>query len=158
MKLSRPLYALYSRSLRRQVASGPLPRHVGLIMDGNRRWARQAGLASPSLGHQYGADHIEEVLAWCEPLNIKHVTVFVCSTENLTGRGSEEVAFLMQVIEKLAAKHLARPDARWQLHVAGSLDLLPASTAHALKQAVEATRTCPTGAHLVLAIGYGGRQ
>jgi len=118
MKLSRPLYALYSRSLRRQVASGPLPRHVGLIMDGNRRWARQAGLASPSLGHQYGADHIDEVLAWCEPLNIKHVTVFVCSTENLTGRGSEEVAFLMQVIEKLAAKHLARPDARWQLHVA----------------------------------------
>jgi len=158
MKLSRPLYALYSRNLRRQVASGPLPRHVGLIMDGNRRWARQAGLASPSLGHQYGADHIDEVLAWCEPLNIKHVTVFVCSTENLTGRGSEEVAFLMQVIEKLAAKHRARPDARWQLHVAGSLDLLPASTAHALKQAVEATRTCPTGAHLVLAIGYGGRQ
>jgi len=158
MKLSRPLYALYSRSLRRQVASGPLPRHVGLIMDGNRRWARQAGLASPSLGHQYGADHIEEVLAWCEPLNIKHVTVFVCSTENLTGRGSEEVAFLMQVIEKLAAKHLARPDARWQLHVAGSLDLLPASTVHVLKQAVEATRTCLTGAHLILAIGYGGRQ
>jgi short-chain Z-isoprenyl diphosphate synthase len=158
MKLSRPLYALYSRSLRRQVAAGPLPRHVGLIMDGNRRWARQAGLASPSLGHQHGADHIEEVLTWCEPLNIKHVTVFVCSTENLTGRGTAEVAFLMRVIEKLAAKHRARPDARWQLHVAGSLDLLPASTAQALKQAVEATRKCLTGAHLTLAIGYGGRQ
>lgn len=74
------------------------------------------------------------------------------------GRQTAAVAFLLRVIEKLAAKHLARPDARWQLHIAGSLDLLPASTAHALRQAVEATRTCLTRAHLTLAIGYGGRQ
>jgi short-chain Z-isoprenyl diphosphate synthase len=158
MNLSGPLYALYTRRLRKQVATGPLPRHVGLIMDGNRRWARQMGLASPSLGHQYGADHVEEVLTWCELLGIPHVTVFVCSTENLTGRSTSEVAFLMQVIEKVTVQHLARRDARWRLHIAGSLDLLPSSTANALKQAVEATRECPTGAHLTLAIGYGGRQ
>jgi len=64
----------------------------------------------------------------------------------------------MQVIEELAARHVARPDPRWRLHVAGSLDLLPDSTARALKQAMEATRECRTGAHLTLAIGYGGRQ
>ncbi|WP_438290344.1 polyprenyl diphosphate synthase [Streptomyces sp. HUAS TT7] len=158
MKASGPLYALYARNLRKQVASGPLPRHIGLIMDGNRRWARQMGLAHPGLGHQHGADHVEEVLSWCELLGIRHVSVFVCSTENLTGRSDAEVAFLMQVIETVAAEHLARPDARWRLHIAGSLDLLPESTAHALKQAVEATRECTTGAHLTLAIGYGGRQ
>ena len=158
MHLSDPLYALYARRLRRQVATGPLPRHIGLIMDGNRRWARQAGLASPSLGHKYGGEHVEDVLAWCEALNVQHVTVFVCSTENLLRRGDEEVAFLMQVIEELAARHVARPDPRWRLHVAGSLDLLPDSTARALKQAMEATRECRTGAHLTLAIGYGGRQ
>jgi short-chain Z-isoprenyl diphosphate synthase len=158
MNLSGPLYALYAKRLRRQVAGGSLPRHIGLIMDGNRRWARQMGLANPSLGHQYGADHVEDVLSWCEALGIQHVTVFVCSTENLTGRSGTEVDFLMQVIERIAAEHLARPDARWRLHIAGSLDLLPDSTAHALKQAVEATRDCPTGAHLTLAIGYGGRQ
>jgi short-chain Z-isoprenyl diphosphate synthase len=158
MNLSRPLYALYTRRLRKQVAPGPLPRHVGLIMDGNRRWARQMGLADPSLGHQYGADHIEEVLSWCEPLAIRHVTVFVCSTENLTGRSTAEVAFLMNVMEKLAAEHAARPRPRWRLHIAGSFDLLPDSTALALKQAAEATRDSPTGAHLTLAIGYGGRQ
>lgn len=158
MNLATPLYALYSRRLRKQVAAGLLPRHVGLIMDGNRRWARQMGLANPSLGHQYGADHIEEVLSWCELLGIRHVTVFVCSTENLTGRATAEVAFLMRVMEKLAAEHAARPDPRWRLHIAGSLDLLPSTTARALKQAAEATRDCPTGAHLTLAIGYGGRQ
>ncbi|KOU47729.1 polyprenyl diphosphate synthase [Streptomyces sp. WM6378] len=158
LKLSGPLYALYAGKLRKQVAAGPLPRHIGLIMDGNRRWARQMGLAHPGLGHKHGADHVEEVLSWCELLGIRHVSVFVCSTENLTGRSEAEVAFLMQVIETVAAENLARPDARWQLHIAGSLDLLPDSTAHALKQAVEATRECITGAHLTLAIGYGGRQ
>ena len=80
------LYRLYARRLRRQLAGGPLPRHVGIIMDGNRRWARQQGLADPSLGHQYGADHVEDVLGWCEKAGIRHVTVFVCSAENLTGR------------------------------------------------------------------------
>lgn len=158
MKLSTPLYALYAGRLRKQLAAGPLPRHIGLIMDGNRRWARQVGLANPSLGHKAGADHVDEVLSWCEALSIRHVTVYVCSTENLTGRNSAEVAFLMQVIEKVATEKLTVADPSWQLHVAGSLDLLPDSTARALKQAVEAGRACTTGAHLTLAIGYGGRQ
>jgi short-chain Z-isoprenyl diphosphate synthase len=158
MRISGPLYALYTRRLRKQVAEGPLPRHIGLVMDGNRRWARQVGLGNPSLGHRYGAAHLEEVLSWCEPLGVRHVTVFVCSTENLHRRGDAEVAYLMDVIEELAVDQLARSDARWQLHIAGTLDLLPDSTAHALKRAVEATSDCTTGAHLTLAIGYGGRQ
>ncbi|MDH6708237.1 short-chain Z-isoprenyl diphosphate synthase [Kitasatospora sp. MAA19] len=150
--------ALYTRRLRRQVSAGPLPRHVGLIMDGNRRWARQMGLSSPSLGHQVGAEHVEEVLSWCEALGIKHITVFVCSTENLQHRGDAEVAFLMQLIEQVVAERLTRPDARWQVHLAGMVDALPDSTALALKEAVETTRTCRTGAHVTLAVGYGGRQ
>ena len=156
--IRRPLYALYARRLRRQVMRGPLPRHVGLIMDGNRRWARQAGLSNPSLGHQHGAEHAERVLTWCEAIGIDHVTVFLCSTENLARRSGTEVAFLMQVVERLVTDRLARPDARWQVHVAGMLDLLPDTTARALKDAVEATRQCATGRHLTLAIGYGGRQ
>ncbi|MCX4751564.1 polyprenyl diphosphate synthase [Kitasatospora sp. NBC_01287] len=152
------LRTLYTRRLRRQVTAGPLPRHVGLIMDGNRRWARQMGMANPSLGHKVGAEHVEEVLSWCEALGIKHITVFVCSTENLQRRGDAEVAFLMEVIEQVVTDRLTRPDARWQVHLAGMLDALPDSTAHALKEAVEATRTCATGAHVTLAVGYGGRQ
>ena len=152
------VYAFYTRRLRRQVLAGRLPGHVGLIMDGNRRWARQAGLASPSLGHRAGAEHAEQVLSWCESVGIKNVTVFICSTENLRHRDDAEVDYLMKVIEDVVTERLARREARWQVHVAGLLDVLPDSTARALKHAVEATRDCTTGAHVTLAIGYGGRQ
>ena len=158
MRLTDPLYALYCRRLRRQVLTGPLPGHIALVMDGNRRWARQAGLASPSLGHRYGAEHAEAVLSWCESIGVRQVTVFVCSAENLQRRDDAEVAFLMQVIEDVVTTRLARPAGRWRVLVAGTLDALPDSTAHALKKAVDATRECATGFQLTLAIGYGGRQ
>jgi short-chain Z-isoprenyl diphosphate synthase len=152
------LHSLYARRLRRQVMSGPLPRHVGLIIDGNRRWARQKGMANPSMGHKYGADHIQDVLSWCETIGIKHLTIFLCSTENLQRRGDEEVAFLLKVIEQMVEDRFNVADSRWQVHVAGLLDMLPDTTARVLKDAVENTRTCQTGFHLTLAIGYGGRQ
>jgi short-chain Z-isoprenyl diphosphate synthase len=151
-------YGLYSGKLRRELSGAAVPGHVGLIMDGNRRWARQLGLASPSLGHKYGAEHVEDVLSWCERAGIRHVTVFVCSAENLQRRGDAEIAFLMQVTEDVLASRLARPQGTWQVHTAGMLDVLPDSTARALKEAVEATQECATGAHVTLAIGYGGRQ
>ncbi|WP_344878523.1 polyprenyl diphosphate synthase [Nonomuraea antimicrobica] len=158
MQMTDLLHSLYARRLRRQVTAGPLPRHVGLIMDGNRRWARQMGIANLSIGHKYGAEHIADVLSWCETIGIQHLTVFLCSTENLQRRGDEEVAYLLRVIEQMVADRFDRPDARWRVHVAGMLDILPDTTARALKSAVEATRTCSTGFHLTLAIGYGGRQ
>jgi short-chain Z-isoprenyl diphosphate synthase len=123
-------YGLCARKLRRELSGVTLPAHVGLIMDGNRRWARQMGMASPSLGHKYGAEHVEDVLNWCERAGIRHVTVFLCSAENLQRRGEAEIA----------------------------LDMLPGTTAGALKEAAEATSECATGAHVTLAIGYGGRQ
>jgi short-chain Z-isoprenyl diphosphate synthase len=126
-------------------------------MDGNRRWARQMGMANPSVGHRYGADHVEDVLTWCERAGIKHVTAFVCSTENLVNRDASEVDYLMRVIEQVVADKLSR-DPTWQVHIAGTLDLLPDSTARSLKQAVEVSRDCQTGAHVTLAVGYGGRQ
>ncbi|QKW18303.1 di-trans,poly-cis-decaprenylcistransferase [Kitasatospora sp. NA04385] len=158
LRATAPLYALYARRLSRQLQGEELPEHIGMIMDGNRRWARRQGIGNPSMGHKYGAEHVENVLSWCEALQIKHVTVFVCSAENLQRRGDAEVAFLMQVIEEVLTRHLAGPQPRWQVHIAGALDTLPDTTAHALKEAVEATRTCATGAHVTLAVGYGGRQ
>ena len=158
MGTTTAVYALYTRRLRRRLRDAELPRHIGLIMDGNRRWARKAGLANPSLGHKAGAEHVDDVLAWCESLGIGHVTVFVCSTENLERRSEAEVAFLMDLITRVVSERLARPGTRWQLHVAGDLSGLPDRTAHALKDAVDATGDCATGQHVTLAIGYGGRQ
>jgi short-chain Z-isoprenyl diphosphate synthase len=151
------LYRLYARRLRGQLTSDRLPRHVGIIMDGSRRWARQQDMADPRLGHRYGAEHAENVLSWCERAGIKHVTVFVCSAENLASRSSAEISFLMRVIEQVVSGKLSQ-DPAWRVHIAGDLDMLPDSTVRALKQAVEASSTCPTGAHLTLAVGYGGRQ
>jgi short-chain Z-isoprenyl diphosphate synthase len=156
-KLRQIAYRLYARRLRREMAGRPVPRHVGLIMDGNRRWALGRGMASASLGHKYGAEHAEDVLSWCQTAGIRHVTVFMCSTENLTSRDSDEVAFLMQVIEEFVAGRLAH-DAAWRVHIAGSLDVLPDTTARALKEAAEASQDCDTGRHVTLAVGYGGRQ
>ncbi len=154
----RLIYRLYTRRLRRQLSGGQLPRHVGIVMDGNRRWARAAGLANASLGHRHGAEHLDEVLAWCDEVDIDYVTVYVCSVENLARRDPGEIAFLMEVIEDLAHRALTEPNPRWCLHVAGELDVLPDTTARALEAAVGATASCARDKHLTLAIGYGGRQ
>ncbi|ASW55221.1 polyprenyl diphosphate synthase [Plantactinospora sp. KBS50] len=162
MQLIEPVrrlgYALYARRLRRRLPPEHLPRHIGVILDGNRRWARHAGLANPGLGHRAGAERVEKLLSWCQQLGIRHVSLFVCSTENLRRRDATEIAHLMRLLEQVVADTLARPAARWRLHVVGDPGVLPDSTAHALKRAVEATRDCASGAQLTLAIGYGGRQ
>jgi short-chain Z-isoprenyl diphosphate synthase len=157
MSLRGVIYGLYARRLRAQLASGPVPRHLAIIIDGNRRWARQMGLADVSLGHQRGAEHIDEVLGWCADAGITHVTIFVASIDNLSKRAPTEIDFLMRLAEGVIPERLAAASGRWQLHLAGQLDLLPDSTARALKQAEEATRDRATGSHVTLAIGYSGR-
>jgi short-chain Z-isoprenyl diphosphate synthase len=149
---------LYRWRLRRQLARGPLPRHIGLIIDGNRRWAKQAGLASPSEGHRHGAEHIWDALSWCQAAGIRHVTVFICSAENLARRDDAEVAALMNIIEQIVVTRIATADPAWQVHIAGLVDMLPASTARSLKHAAETSRACATGSHVTLCVGYGGRQ
>lgn len=151
-------YRLYERRLRARVTRGPLPRHVGLIMDGNRRWARQAGLADLSEGHRRGAEHLHTVLAWCARLGIREVSVYLASTDNMRKRGSDELDALMSAIERMTTERLTRPDSPWRLHVAGRPELLPDSTAHALKLAGDVTAERDTGHHLTFAIGYGGRE
>jgi short-chain Z-isoprenyl diphosphate synthase len=151
-------YRLFAARLHWQLRGAQLPRHIGLIIDGNRRWARQEGLASPSDGHRYGGEHIWDALSWCQAAGIRHVTVFICSAENLARRDNAEVAALMDIIEQVVVTRIASADPAWQVHIAGLVDMLPASTARALKDAAEATASCGTGAHVTLCVGYGGRQ
>ncbi len=158
MRLRKVASRVYRRRLRRRLSRGPLPRHVGLIMDGNRRWARQEGLSSPSDGHRHGAEHILDVLSWSHAAGIGHVTLFLCSAENLARRDDVEVAALMDVIERIVVKRIVTAHPAWKVHVAGLVDMLPVSTADALKQAADDTRTAGTDAHVTLCVGYGGRQ
>ncbi|MDG4766460.1 polyprenyl diphosphate synthase [Solwaraspora sp. WMMD406] len=151
-------HRLYARRLRAQLAAAELPRHLAMVMDGNRRWARQMGFDDPKVGHRHGAEHLDEVLGWCAEIGIRHVTVFVASVDNVRKRASDEVDNLMGMIESVVAERLTRDDNIWRLHLAGRLEVLPDSTRHALKLAEEATRPRQTGHHLTVAIGYDGRE
>lgn len=149
------IHRAYARLLKSRLTGRNLPRHVAVVMDGNRRWAREAGYDDPRVGHQYGAAHVDDLLAWCVELGIRHVTVYVCSIDNLRKRDSAEVANLMEMMETVVARRISEPGGLWRLHVAGDVDALPDSTRLALKAAAEASREAPND--ITIAIGYDGR-
>ncbi len=156
--LERLAYAYYERRLERRVASQPLPHHIGLILDGNRRYARDSGLVDLAAGYRQGADKIDDVLRWCDDLEIPVVTLWGLSVENL-GRDPEDLERLVEVIDA-KIRELAAPPAglrRRRIRVMGRLDLLPESTRSAAEAAEEATRDVE-GYVLNIAVGYGGRE
>lgn len=153
MTIRRIVEAAYIRRLRSQVSE--VPRHLAVIMDGHRRWARERGLDVRE-GHARGFDHVADLLGWCTAAGVQYVTVFWTSIDNLRKRDSAEASALMVVIERVIAE-LAAPGVGWRIEAAGHLDLLPDSTAHAIKQAQEATRTIEDHG-LTVAVGYGGRE
>ncbi|OLT18590.1 di-trans,poly-cis-decaprenylcistransferase [Pseudonocardia sp. CNS-139] len=158
MRPADALRLLAERRLEAWLRGRPRPRHVGLVMDGNRRWARGMGFADAGIGHRYGAAHAGRVLGWCRDLGIAQVTLFVASTDNIVSRESAEIDHLMRMVEEVTARELADPASPWRVHLAGRLDMLPASCARALKEAEELTRDRPPGADVTVAIGYGGRD
>jgi short-chain Z-isoprenyl diphosphate synthase len=137
--------------LRRMPAN--VPKHVGVMLDGNRRWARSIGQDSAH-GHRAGADNIEPLLGWCEEVGIEVVTLWLLSTDNLN-RPERELNPLLDIIGD-AVEGLAE-ERRWRVHPVGALDLLPAATAERLKAAEEATRDVE-GMLVNVAVGYGGRR
>jgi short-chain Z-isoprenyl diphosphate synthase len=146
-------YRLYERRIEASLSPQAIPRHVGVMCDGNRRWARSAGLADVSSGHQAGADKIFEVLQWCRQAGVEVVTLWLLSTDNLT-RPVSELEPLLRIIEG-TVRELARQN--WHVNPVGALDLLPADTARVLKDAAEAT--AGQGGLLVnVAVCYGGRR
>ncbi|HEY0487003.1 MAG TPA: isoprenyl transferase [Mycobacteriales bacterium] len=155
MALRDLLYSLYERRLTRALEDGPTPRHVGVIMDGNRRWAREMGLDDPAHGHRAGAQKIEHVLGWCRDAGVEVVTLWLLSTDNLS-RPTAELAPLLRIIEGVVTD-LAAAGKPWDLRVVGALDLLPTDTAQLLKEAADATDGRP-GPAVNVAIGYGGRR
>ena len=146
-------YRLYERRLEASLSPAAIPRHVGVMCDGNRRWARSAGLTDVSGGHQKGADKIFELLQWCQESGVEVVTLWLLSTDNL-GRPASELAPLLRIIED-TVRELATQN--WHLNPMGALDLLPADTARTLKDAGEATAN-RTGLLVNVAVGYGGRR
>ena len=152
------IYKIYEWYISRDLKSENMPKHVAIIMDGNRRYARLKGADSVLKGHEAGADILENVLDWSIELGIEIITVYAFSTQNFN-RPEEEVSGLM----KLFVKHFKRLKADEKIHknevkiqVVGKTELLPQDVKDAIREAEEAT------AHynkrlFNLAIGYDGR-
>ena len=153
MGLSELVYSIYGRRIQRNLDPQRIPRHVAVVLDGNRRWARAFGAPTAS-GHQAGAEKAQEFLGWCDEVHVRVVTLFLLSTDNLH-RPDDELVPLLGIIEELIDDLAAA--GRWRVHPVGALDLLPDRTASVLKEAADHTRDVD-GMHVNVAVGYGGRR
>ncbi|GAA3533222.1 isoprenyl transferase [Aeromicrobium flavum] len=153
MPVSDLLYGVYERRLAKGLEAECLPRHVGAIVDGNRRWARGAG-AGVDHGYQAGADKISEFLGWCDELGVEIVTLWLLSTDNLR-RPADELAALLVVIERLVEDLAA---AGYRIRLIGNLDMLPAESASRMKRAADLTADVESALSVNVCVGYGGRQ
>lgn len=149
----RVIYPAYEARVVRRLPDDRIPQHIGVMLDGNRRWARAVGM-NTAQGYQAGADNIQPMLGWCDEVGVKVVTLWLLSTDNLN-RPSTQLTALLEIIEgavtSMAAQH------QWRINPVGALDLLPAKTAESLKAAADATRDVE-GLIVNVAVGYGGRR
>lgn len=158
-RLTKPLYKIYEKWLWLQIKNGPFPRHIGVIPDGNRRWAREKGLDVVN-GHYYGYTKIKEVLKWIWELKIPYVTLFAMSTENCLYRSPEEKQNLFNIIkngleELISLRELHENKVR--IKIVGNLDLVPEELREIARKAEEATSKY-SNYTLTIALCYGGRQ
>ncbi len=147
------VYPIYERRLLQQLTTAVAPQHVGVILDGNRRWAKNSGETSAE-GHRAGARKIIDLLEWCEEARVKHVTLWLLSTDNLL-RPANELEPLIEIIKETVC--LLAEKRRWRIHAVGALDLLPSELVDMLRQTEKVTRDVP-GIDLNIAVGYGGRR
>ncbi|MCA0294508.1 MAG: di-trans,poly-cis-decaprenylcistransferase [Actinobacteria bacterium] len=148
------LYSAYETQLLAELDRSALPKHVAVLADGNRRWARMnAADESLVVGYQAGADKLKEFVDWCAHLGIGVVTLWVLSTDNLTRSEADEVAPLLKVIQSMVTD-LAQS---YRVQVVGDLSLLPDDMAGALRDAEKAAGG-HDGIHVNVAIAYGGRR
>ncbi|MBV8928774.1 MAG: isoprenyl transferase [Mycobacteriaceae bacterium] len=159
-RLKDPLYRLYEMRLRQGLAQSKseLPRHIAVLCDGNRRWAREVGYNDVSYGYRVGAAKIAEMLRWCQDAGIEMATVYLLSTENLQ-RDPDELAALIEIITDVV-EEICAPANRWSVRTVGDLELLGEEQARRLRDAVGSTKAeAAAGSfHVNVAVAYGGRQ
>ncbi|HEY9306485.1 MAG TPA: isoprenyl transferase [Microbacterium sp.] len=149
-----PLYRLYINRLRRRLDPAAVPRHLAMMIDGNRRWAKQLGYDSAAHGHRAGAAKMKEFLRWCDDVGIRVVSLYLLSNDNLRKRDSRELSDLIEIIAELADELSHERD--WRVKHVGRAVALPGDLAQVLAD-VEARTKDNTGMHVNLAVGYGGR-
>ena len=151
------VYKIYEKSLWNQIKDGKTPEHIGVILDGNRRWASEHSI-SPWAAHRFGADKVEDLLEWCLDIDIKTITIYAFSTENFR-RPRKEVEEIMKLLNEGLNKILSDERIhknKVHIRAIGRINLLPESTQRLIKKAEEATENYDRH-YLNLALAYGGR-
>lgn len=151
--LRRLAVRLYARRVEGRLDTDGGPKHIGVILDGNRRWAKAAGNTTRQ-GHEAGAAKIRELLGWCAETDVEVVTLWLLSTDNLN-REPKELEVLLGIVEG-AVRDLAE-DGRWRVNHVGAVEVLPERTRKVLREAEELAGE-REGILVNVAIGYGGRQ
>jgi len=157
--MRRLLYFGYRKLLEREVRNNALPVHIGLILDGNRRYAKEMGFDDVTMGHKEGAKKLDDVLTWCVEFGIKIITIWVLSTDN-TQRDEDEVVALVKVIEEKINDLSRNPIIKKngiQIKALGNLDILPDELKEAIRKSEMSTKD-HTNHILNIAVGYGGRE
>ena len=152
------LYKIYSRKLEKEIRNGDIPNHLALILDGNRRWAKN-NLSMPKEGHWKGADAVENLLDWCEEFDIKIITLYVLSAENLS-RKDKELEFLFDLIKNRLEKLYNDPRihrTKMRVKAIGRIELLPESIKEVLHRLDTVTKDYNEH-FLNIAIAYGGQD
>ena len=152
------LYKIYSRKLEKEIRNGDIPNHLALILDGNRRWAKN-NLSMPKEGHWKGADAVENLLDWCEEFDIKIITLYVLSAENLS-RKDKELEFLFDLIKIRLEKLYNDPRIhrnKMRVKAIGRIELLPESLKEVLHRLDTVTKDYNEH-FLNIAIAYGGQD
>ena len=151
------VYRIYSKWLKMQIESGQMPEHIGIILDGNRRWAASRYM-DPWQGHWEGADHVKKFLQWCLDLNIKSITLYAFSTENFN-RPDREVKEIMKIFENSLNEVIASKvihENRVRIRALGRINLLPDNLQKLIGKIEEETKDYDDF-YLNVALAYGGR-
>ena len=133
-----------------------MPKHIAIIMDGNRRWAKAKGLP-PNYGHKEGAKTLEKIVRYCNKIGLKYITVYAFSTENWK-RAQDEVNALMLLLQSYLDDYSKRADTEnIKVQVLGNISDLSAGMQKSIKRCVERTKN-NTGVTFNIALNYGGRD
>jgi len=153
------IYKIYEKTLWNQIRNKEKPEHIGVILDGNRRWASKH-LLPPWIGHHHGADKVEDFLEWCFNLGVKTVTLYIFSTENFQRSGKEVgeiIGLIKDKVEKMnSPAGQVFHERKVRIKAIGRVHLLPNKLQKMLKEIEEATKSYDCF-YLNLAIAYGGR-
>lgn len=132
------------------------PHHIGFIIDGNRRWAKEKGLPT-FIGHKKGMERVDEIIKYAQDLGIKIVTIYAFSTENWK-RTEKEVSYLMKLFENFAINKMKDAYKRgMKIRILGNSERLPISLQKVLKQAIKLTENNQKTI-INVALSYGGRD